>query len=150
MFSFPQGDLHFLLLLPLPSMEVSKTEFNRGPGPRSPSYLCPSRAWTSTRFADIGLAQTNSNSQAKTRTDQSPAKTGLRQTFFLTSSPNHPSKNHTATRQPCLRNSGAPISYQIVSVSRNFTAARISCILFRCVGLSSAVLHSVVCGIKAV
>lgn len=30
MFSFLQ-DLHFLLLPPLPSMQVSKTEFNRKP-----------------------------------------------------------------------------------------------------------------------
>jgi len=37
MFSFPQGNLHFLLP-PLPSMEVSKPELSRGQDPRSPSH----------------------------------------------------------------------------------------------------------------
>lgn len=69
---------------------------------------------------------------------------------FLSVAPTNFPKKHTATRQPRFCSSWAPISYQTVSVSRNFTAARISCILFRCVGLSSAVLHSVVWGIKAV
>lgn len=69
--------------------------------------------------------------------------TWLWQTFPL-NSPSHLSKHLAPVAE------GAPLPYQTVSVSRNFTAARISCPLLRCVGLSRAVLHSVVCGTKAV